>query len=186
MKLLRFFAPALCVLVIWAGCVRAETVKAQAELITASGEAAGAVLFREKPGGPVEITMKVHSLPPGERGMHIHERPCESLDFSEAGGHFNPGGAEHGFLNKKGPHAGDLPNIVIAEDGSCNTVFMSNRITLKEGEKHSVLRPPGTSVVIHAEPDDYFTDPAGRAGGRIACGAIRPANPGDRQGDLDE
>lgn len=181
MKLFKFFAPALCVFILSTGCARAGTAEAEAELINAEGEAIGAVLFREKPGGPVEITMNIHSLSPGRRAVHIHESPCESLDFSEAGGHFNPGGAEHGFLNKRGPHAGDLPNIMADEDGSCRAVFISNRITLKEGEKHSILRPPGTSVVIHAEPDDYFTDPAGKAGERIACGAIRPATPGTRE-----
>lgn len=177
---MKIFTLTACALLVLAGAAcfsRAETLKAGAELVNTEGEAAGVVSFREKPGGPVEITIKLHSLPPGMRGIHIHEKPCGTLDFSEAGGHFNPGGAEHGFLNKKGPHAGDLPNIVVCEDGRSNTVFISNRITLKEGEKHSILRPPGTSVVVHAEPDDYFTDPAGKAGERIACGTIKRPQP---------
>lgn len=35
----------------------------------------------------------------------------------------------------------------------------------------------GTAVVIHADPDDEITDPAGNSGARIACGVIKPRPP---------
>jgi Cu-Zn family superoxide dismutase len=50
--------------------------------------------------------------------IHIHEvGKCEA-SFKSAGGHFNPGGHEHGMKNAKGMHAGDLPNIEVLEDGT--------------------------------------------------------------------
>jgi Cu-Zn family superoxide dismutase len=49
---------------------------------------------------------------------------------------------------------------------------MAILVTLKEGQPNSLLRPGGTSLVIHAGPDDDFSDPAGNAGDRIACGVI--------------
>ena len=30
----------------------------------------------------------------------------------------------------------------------------------------------GTAVVVHANADDYRTDPSGNSGGRIACGVL--------------
>jgi len=36
----------------------------------------------------------------------------------------------------------------------------------------SALAADGAAIMIHAGPDDYKSDPAGAAGGRIACGVI--------------
>jgi superoxide dismutase, Cu-Zn family len=44
---------------------------------------------------------------------------------------------------------------------------------LEQGKPNSVFGPNGTAIVIHAGVDDYKTDPAGNAGGRIACGVIK-------------
>ncbi len=125
---------------------------ARASMRDSDGNKTGTVMFSETGCGAVRIEVEVHSLPPGEKAMHIHEKPCGPDGFAEAGGHFNPHGKEHGFLNRKGPHAGDLPNIPVNEDGTSRAIFISNRITLKEGEKRSILRSPGTSVVIHEGP----------------------------------
>ncbi len=154
-------------------------MRAEAQLKNADGASIGSVVFTQENAGPVKIEVNIHSFLPGMRALHIHENPCEAPDFGEGGGHFNPYGKEHGFLNKKGPHAGDLPNILIDEDGNCSVTFISNLITLKEGKINSILRPPGTSVMIHKMPDDYFTDPAGDAGERLACGTIRKTEPED-------
>ncbi len=176
-RILKYFALAVCLLLTGANYISAGQIEAEALLKDAGGESIGAVLFKQEPGGPVEITVDIHSFLPGERAIHIHEYPCEAPDFDKAGGHFNPEGKKHGFLNKEGPHAGDLPNILVDEEGNCRAVFISSRITLEEGKKNSILRAPGTSIVIHKMPDDYFTDPAGRGGERIACGTIRKISP---------
>ena len=88
-----------------------------------------------------------------------------------SGGHFNPEGKKHGLKNPDGPHAGDLPNLVVGEDGKETLEVIATRVTLKPG-KNSLFPPGGTSLMIHADPDDYMTDPAGNAGARIACGTI--------------
>lgn len=149
-----------------------EVLKARAELINNQGKRVGNVLFKEDAEGVV-VTVRVNGLPPGMHSLHIHDSArCESPDFSSAGGHFNPYSDEHGFLNPRGPHAGDLPNIMVSANGRGTMEIITRRVTLKEGKDHSLFQEGGTSVVIHQNPDDYLSDPAGKAGERIACGAI--------------
>jgi Cu-Zn family superoxide dismutase len=154
------------------GTVLAQTARAKADLRNTAGESAGSVLFEEDAKG-VRITVKIANLPAGMHSFHIHEAGrCDPPDFKSAGEHFNPDRTEHGFLNPKGPHAGDLPNIIVKADGTAETEFTTKRITLKEGDPRSLVRQGGTSVVLHEKPDDYLTDPSGGGGNRIACGPI--------------
>ena len=87
------------------------------------------------------------------------------------GGHFNPTGASHGLFNLEGPHAGDLINLNVGEDGTVTYVVSTERITLTEGER-AILDSDGSAVIIHAQADNYLTDPGGSSGDRIACGVI--------------
>ena len=149
-----------------------EQLKAKADLYDRDGHKAGAVYFEQKEG-IVRITVNIIDLVPGTRAIHIHENGiCEPPDFKSAGSHFNPYGRQHGFLNPEGPHAGDLPNFEVGNNGMATFRVFTKLITLEEGEVNSVLKEGGTSVVIHEKPDDYITDPAGNAEERIACGVI--------------
>ncbi|MBD3378989.1 MAG: superoxide dismutase family protein [Candidatus Omnitrophica bacterium] len=151
----------------------ADGAEAVADLRGRGGERVGTVFFSETEAG-VRLDIVIFDLAPGEHAFHIHEKAaCGAPDFKSAGGHFNPGGVKHGFLAPEGPHAGDLPNIVVGKDGAFRGSVVTRRVTLKEGEGNSLFRGEGTSIVIHADPDDYITDPAGRGGKRIACGRIR-------------
>ncbi len=146
--------------------------EARAVLRNAEGEEVGVVRFKETAAG-VQLSVRIDGLPPGIRALHIHEAgSCRPPGFESAGGHFNPTGARHGFLNPEGPHAGDLPNFTVEEDGTAEFTITTGRVTLREGEKNSLFPEGGTSLVVHLDPDDYLTDPAGRAGERIACGVI--------------
>ncbi|MBS4176123.1 superoxide dismutase family protein [Bacillus sp. FJAT-49731] len=121
----------------------------------------------------VLIKLEASDLPPGAHGFHIHETgKCEAPTFESAGGHFNPTDAEHGMKNEKGPHAGDLPNIEVGEDGKVQFEVTADNVTLLADEENSLLGPEGTSLVIHAKPDDEKSQPAGDAGDRIVCGSI--------------
>ena len=146
--------------------------KAQAFLYNAQGEEAGVVSFSQVPEG-VKVGVEITNLPAGKHALHVHEKgECVAPDFKSSGGHFNPENAHHGFLNPQGPHAGDLPNIEVKSDGTAEASFITGRLTLERGKSNSILKADGTAVVIHAEPDDYLSDPAGMGGARIACGVI--------------
>jgi Cu-Zn family superoxide dismutase len=152
-----------------------ETRSAEAVLFDTSGMRIGEAVFSEIDEDPIVVMrLQAWGLPPGVHGMHIHEAgACESPDFETAGGHFNPFGKKHGLKNPDGPHAGDLPNLVVPLGGKVDVTIAIRRVTLGEGN-HSLLSPQGTSLVIHADPDDGTTDPEGNSGLRIACGVIRP------------
>lgn len=124
-------------------------------------------------GKDVNIHLTVKGLSPGEHGIHIHSQGlCQPPDFKSAGAHFNPKSKQHGFHNPKGPHEGDLPNINVAEDGTVDVTLVTKLVTLTKGKANSLRSKEGTSLVIHADLDDYVTDPAGNSGARIACGVI--------------
>jgi len=145
--------------------------RAKAELKNAQGQAVGKAAFRPARDG-VAMTLEVKGLTPGLHGIHIHEvGKCEAPDFKTAGSHFNPHGKHHGSLNPQGEHAGDLGNLTVGKKGSVKVKLLAKGVTLGEGDA-SLFHPGGTSLVIHANPDDLKTDPAGNAGTRIVCGVI--------------
>jgi superoxide dismutase, Cu-Zn family len=134
---------------------------------TKGNQANGMVNFVAVEGG-VRITAKVEGLTPGKHGFHIHEYgDCSSPDGSSAGGHFNPMHQRHGGPDHHERHAGDLGNIVADESGIGHYDRIDNVITLNG--PNSII---GKSVIVHANPDDFKTQPSGNAGGRIACGVI--------------
>lgn len=158
-------------LLIWGCGGEAPPQKAKATLTNAQGQKVGEAQLEETSRG-VKITLKVENLPPGVHAFHIHEKGlCDPPDYKTAGGHFNPFGRKHGLKNPQGPHAGDLPNLVVGAGGKETLEIIAPRVTLGSG-KNSLFKPGGTSLVIHQGPDDYMTDPAGKAGPRIACGVI--------------
>lgn len=147
--------------------------RAVAPLRDAEGRVMGMALFVQEAQG-VRISVTVKGLTPGEHGIHIHAvGKCEPPDFLSAGPHFNPTNKKHGLNNPEGPHAGDLPNLVVGEDGSAVYEHITNLVTLTPGEL-SLFDEDGSSLVIHANPDDQITDPAGNSGARVLCGVITP------------
>jgi Cu-Zn family superoxide dismutase len=116
--------------------------------------------------------LDLHDLPPGVHGMHIHSvGTCTPPSFDSAGPHWNPAHKEHGSKNPKGPHAGDLQNITVGPDGKLKTQVTLEGMEQWEGEG-KLLDGDGASLVIHANPDDYMTDPSGNSGPRIACAKL--------------
>lgn len=147
---------------------------ARAELHDTTGAVIGLATLDETAGG-VSITVNVNSLSPGEHGVHIHAvGQCEAQGespFESASGHFNPDSTEHGLENPAGPHAGDLPNMTVAESGAGSLTATTDRFTLSDGPR-SLFDADGAAVVVHADPDDMMSDPAGNAGTRVACGVL--------------
>jgi len=159
--------------VLVAGCAGLQRggSTATAELKNPQGQAAGTARLTEVSGG-VRILVEVRDLPPGEKGVHLHEvGKCDGPAFTSAGGHFNPGKKQHGLQNPAGPHAGDMPNIRIEANGSGRLETMNERITLGSGPT-SLFDGDGSAIVVHAAADDLKTDPTGNSGARLLCGVI--------------
>jgi len=120
--------------------------------------------------GIMHITVKATGLLEGVHGMHIHAiGKCDGANFAGAGGHWNPDMKLHGHDNPMGAHRGDLPNLVVGADGRG---IIKADIPAGSGE---LIDADGASLVIHASPDDYKTDPSGNSGARIACGVFTKA-----------
>ena len=158
--------------VLLAACAGMEAAgpRAEATLEPRSGSSvSGTVSFR-KVGGKVRIEARVAGLTPGEHGFHVHESgDCSAPDATSAKGHFNPAGKAHGHHGGSDRHAGDMPNLVADNGGKATLTADLDMLALNEGPAGIVKR----SVVIHADPDDYKSQPAGNSGKRVACGTIR-------------
>ncbi len=147
---------------------------AHGAIVNNAGEEIGSVHMVQGQRGVV-VTLKARDLPPGKHGMHFHAvGACTPLDkFSDAGGHIMPKELPHGFLHPEGPHAGNLPNLIVAADGTVEVELYTNLLMLDQGEG-MILDEDGSTLIIHTNEDDHATQPIGGAGGRIACAVIEP------------
>lgn len=168
-------------LAVSAGLAAAQGTGASAELEDMDGNPVGTAELTE---GLEGVAIVVNLQPgqdaagPGEHGIHIHETGSVSPDFEAAGEHFNPTGAEHGLQNPNGPHAGDLEEIVVNEDGSASYQTINDRVTLTGGQ-NALLDSDGSTLIIHAGSDDQETDPSGSTGGRVIAGVIQESASGE-------
>ena len=172
MRIGRFFCSLAVMMAASLASLSAQAQTAKALLKDASGKDVGQVQLIQTPHG-VLLKMTLKGVPPGERAFHIHTvGKCEP-PFTSAGGHFNPTGKKHGMEAKEGAHAGDMPNLHVPANGELAIEVANHAISLVKGQPNSVFDADGSSIVIHAGPDDYKSDPAGNAGDRIACGVIQ-------------
>lgn len=154
---------------------RNAVARAVAVVSDVNGTIVGTAQLSQDAAGIVTVDIASLALPAGTHGIHFHEAGiCQggSTAFSTAGAHYNPLGREHGLDNPNGPHAGDAPNIVIAASGVGAFSFSTNRVSLTAGSI-SLFDSNGSSIVVHANPDDQRTQPSGSSGARIACGVVQ-------------
>lgn len=143
--------------------------RANASLRDAKNAVVGLATFTETRFG-VLVALNVRDMTPGQHGIHVHAvNKCDPPEFTTAGAHFNPNATQHGAHNPKGPHAGDLPNLVVGKDGTGTLSYVNPYLSMQPGAANSIL---ASSLVVHKDPDDEMTDPSGNSGGRIACGLI--------------
>ena len=93
------------------------------------GAEIGVVTLTEGPHG-VLVSADVSGLTPGGHGFHIHEVGKCSPDFGAAGGHFDHDESGHGLMHGGAHHAGDLPNIFAAADGTARADYFTEAVTL--------------------------------------------------------
>ena len=148
-----------------------EPLRATAQLQPTKGSKTFGEATFEEVDGKVHVVIFVQGLKPGmEHGLHIHEvGDCSSGDGMSTKGHFNPYGKPHGNPGSSERHAGDLPALKAGNDGRAKVDVMVDVITVPPGPASIV----GRAVIVHADPDDYRTQPTGNAGARLACGVIR-------------
>ena len=140
---------------------------------TEGNSVTGEITFAAVDGG-VAITGQVNGLSPNtEHGFHVHETgDCSAPDGTSAGGHFNPTDSAHGRVSAGEHHVGDTDNIRADDTGVARVDTRLDGATLADGAPTDVL---GRAVIVHADPDDYATQPTGNAGARLACGVITQA-----------
>lgn len=125
--------------------------------------------------GRLHASGDISGLKPGsEHGFHIHEKgDCSAPDGTSAGGHFNPGNAEHGSIDATAHHGGDMPNIVADAQGNAHVDGpVSSNVNAGKGDGFDII---GRGLIVHADPDDYHSQPTGNAGARLACAVISKA-----------
>jgi Cu-Zn family superoxide dismutase len=173
---LRPAAALLAVLaaVVGAGCaLLSPGPAARAELAPTRGNTAAGTVSFSLAGGEMTVHARVTGLKPGqEHGFHIHEKgDCSSGDGMSTGGHFNPDGRRHGPPSGE-HHAGDLPSLKADAGGVADVRFKVAGLAIGGGATDIV----GKGLIVHAQPDDYATQPTGNAGARIACAVIARVN----------
>ena len=122
-------------------------------LINSAGQSIGSVRTWQTSGG---VAFKIYAtgLPHGLHGIHVHSvGRCDPPDFASAG-----------------PHAGDMRNVEVEANG-----VLEKTVTLPGASMATLLDADGASLVLHASPDDYLTDPSGNSGARIACAVLQHA-----------
>jgi Cu-Zn family superoxide dismutase len=156
--------------------------RAVAVLRDAVGERVGVAVLRER-HDKLSVTAAVWRVTPGFHGFHVHAVGECVPPFTSAGGHFNPAGTGHG------DHAGDLPSLLVNDDGTGQLHFVTDRLSLAD-----VFDGDGSALIVHAGRDNYANVPdryhshetdtfgpdvdtlaTGDAGARAACGVVEPA-----------
>jgi Cu-Zn family superoxide dismutase len=151
------------------GMMKDDAPKAAAVLgATQGNKVAGTVNFVQS-GDKVMVTAEVTGLSPGMHGFHIHEKgDCTAPDGTSAGGHFNPSAKPHGNPDHGDHHAGDMPQLVADANGVARLTAYLGSVKIGDGPNNII----GRSIIVHASPDDFKTQPTGNSGARQACGLI--------------
>lgn len=166
--------PSFIVIVLIIACKSGSETKSNSLTINlepkSGSTVSGTATFTEK-NGTVTFTTKISGLKPGVHGIHIHEKAdCSATDAASAGGHWNPTHTKHGKWTDAEHHKGDIGNITADEKGNATMTLKTTEWCIGCGDESKDIL--GKGLIVHANPDDFTTQPTGNAGGRIACSAI--------------
>jgi Cu-Zn family superoxide dismutase len=155
--------------------------RARVVLRDATGQRVGVAVLEER-RGKTEVEAEVSRVAPGFHGFHVHAVGQCVPPYTSAGGHYNPTGASHG------DHAGDLPSLLVNQDGTGELEFETDRFSVDE-----LFDADGSAMIVHAGRDNYANIPTryhshtpentfgpdsetratGDAGARAACGVVQ-------------
>jgi Cu-Zn family superoxide dismutase len=172
------------------GAVRSDAAAARvahAQIHDVNGNSLGTIsLFQD--GGKLSVAGRLTGLTAGFHGFHVHavgicdpaatDPAGNVVPFASAGPHLNPAGTGHGN------HAGDLPLLYVAPDGTTITTTATDRLTTA-----LLFDADRSAIIVHVAPDNYANIPTryaaagvpgpdaatlgtGDAGGRFACGVV--------------
>ena len=171
---MKIVLAAAATVVLLSGCQTTppEPLRANAQLLPTKGNKTFGEATFEQVGSKVHVVIFLQGLKPGQaHGLHIHEvGDCSSGDGMSTKGHFNPFGKPHAHHGTTERHAGDLPPLNANKAGRAKVDVELDVITVGPGPGSIV----GRGLIVHADPDDFKTQPTGNAGARLACGVIRP------------
>ncbi|MDA0218655.1 MAG: superoxide dismutase family protein [Proteobacteria bacterium] len=134
------------------------------------GDSIGAISFQDSDHGLL-IHPQLQGMAAGLHGLHVHQNAdCgpgtndkgETIAAGAAGGHMDP----QGTGSHEGPygdgHLGDLPNLVVLDDGTAGLVLLAPRLTVADLD--------GRAIMIHSGADDCTDSHPG--GDRAYCGIV--------------
>ena len=121
-------------------------------------------------GDQITFIIEVQNVSPGLHAVHIHEKgDCSAPDGTSAGGHWNPTDVAHGKWGEGEFHLGDIGNMTVGEDGTGTMTLTTDLWEIGTGSDIDVV---GKGIIVHADADDFVSQPSGNAGARIGCGVI--------------
>jgi Cu-Zn family superoxide dismutase len=176
---------ALALLLVFAGAGTALAAKVAPVKVTMNqitpdgvGDAIGSITLKQTKTG-VDLAVDLTKLSPGEHGFHVHEHGiCAPADKEgkktagqAAGGHWDPSTTKLHKGPGGGGHRGDLPKLVVPENGKLKTKLTVEGLTLAD--------LGGKALMIHAGGDNYSDTPKplGGGGDRVVCGVIPGGGP---------
>ena len=136
---------------------------------TSDSSVTGMAVFTQN-GDQITLTIEIQNASPGIHAVHIHENgDCSAPDGTSAGGHWNPTDVAHGKWGEGEFHLGDIGNITVGEDGTGSIELTTDLWEIGTGSDIDVV---GKGIIVHADADDFISQPSGNAGARIGCGVI--------------
>jgi len=158
------------------GAAQAASEKVEMNLVTPQGigHSLGSVTINETDKG-LEFAPDLRTLPPGEHGFHVHAKgTCEPAmkegkpsAAEAAGGHLDPENTGKHMGPEGVGHLGDLPVLVVNNDGKATEPVTAPRLKKLDDVK-------GKALMIHVDGDNMSDrpKPLGGGGARYACGVI--------------
>ena len=175
---MRYTAPLTGIaasLLLAASAHAADTLDVDVHSVSADGvgDSLGTITLEQTDHGLL-LTPALEGLETGIHGFHVHQKAsCEpgendsgdTVAALSAGGHYDPESTE----THQGPygdgHLGDLPVLMVNENGEVNLPTLAPRLSLEDMS--------GRSLMLHAGGDNYSDEPhLGGGGSRVACGVV--------------